>query len=134
MCTDTDGSYVCSCTPGYLLNSDNRGCDGMSSITATLCIYLNNTCTCIDIDECFSGIDLCAHNCTNSIGSYLCSCDTGYRLNANGFQCDGKVNIQMEYSGLQSSNGKRCAHSQYGGDQIHNLALLSLLLRAFLSS
>ena len=43
-----------------------------------------------DIDECFDGIDLCDHNCTNSIGSYICSCDIGYRLNVDGFQCDGK--------------------------------------------
>ena len=28
-CTDTDGSYVCSCAPGYLLTNDSRGCDGM---------------------------------------------------------------------------------------------------------
>jgi hypothetical protein len=44
----------------------------------------------VDIDECSSGIDLCEYNCTNSIGSYVCSCDAGYRLNADGFQCDGQ--------------------------------------------
>ena len=32
ICTDTDGSYVCSCAPGYLLTNDNRGCDGMSAL------------------------------------------------------------------------------------------------------
>ena len=35
ICTDTDGSYVCSCAPGYLLTNDSRGCDGM------LCCYSN---------------------------------------------------------------------------------------------
>ena len=44
----------------------------------------------VDIDECTSGIDLCAHNCTNSIGSYICSCDRGHRLNEDGLQCDGE--------------------------------------------
>ena len=29
ICTDTDGSYICSCAPGYLLTNDSRGCDGM---------------------------------------------------------------------------------------------------------
>ena len=63
-------------------------------VIATLCIKLRITHA--DIDECSSGTDLCAHNCTNSIGSYLCSCGTGYRLNADGFQCDGKV-LLLEY-------------------------------------
>lgn len=44
----------------------------------------------IDVDECSIDTHLCAHNCTNYIGSYLCSCGVGYRLNADGFQCDGK--------------------------------------------
>ena len=30
ICTDTDGSYVCSCAPGYLLTNDSQGCDGRS--------------------------------------------------------------------------------------------------------
>ena len=29
-CADTDGSYNCSCDPGYRLASDDHGCDGMS--------------------------------------------------------------------------------------------------------
>ena len=27
-CTDTEGSYNCSCGPGYTLASDDHGCDG----------------------------------------------------------------------------------------------------------
>ena len=91
ICTDTDGSYVCSCAPGYLLTNDSRGCDGMSTLLH--CVYTYNIYflyVYTDIDECFDGIDLCDHNCTNSIGSYICSCDIGYRLNVDGFQCDGK--------------------------------------------
>ena len=42
----------------------------------------------VDINECAEGIDQCAHNCHNNIGSYTCSCNTGYRLNADGFRCD----------------------------------------------
>ena len=42
-----------------------------------------------DIDECSSGTHLCVHNCNNIIGSYTCSCDTGYRLNDDQRQCDG---------------------------------------------
>ncbi len=31
---------------------------------------------------------MCAHNCHNTIGSYNCSCNIGYRLNMDGFGCD----------------------------------------------
>ena len=33
---------------------------------------------------------MCAQNCHNTVGSYNCSCYTGYRLNADGFACDGE--------------------------------------------
>ena len=42
-----------------------------------------------DINECSRGTDLCEHNCHNTIGSYYCSCDTGYFLTANGYSCHG---------------------------------------------
>ena len=47
----------------------------------------------LDIDECAEGTDRCAQNCHNTIGSYTCSCNAGYRLNANGYDCDGTTNI-----------------------------------------
>ena len=28
MCVETDGSYQCSCTNGYLLANDRRACNG----------------------------------------------------------------------------------------------------------
>ena len=43
----------------------------------------------LDIDECAEETDRCAQNCHNTIGSYTCSCNAGYRLNANGYDCDG---------------------------------------------
>lgn len=33
ICTDTDGSYTCSCEVGYNLSEDQHGCDGKQSIT-----------------------------------------------------------------------------------------------------
>ena len=30
MCTNTVGSYTCQCNIGYLLSTDNRGCDGIA--------------------------------------------------------------------------------------------------------
>ena len=44
----------------------------------------------IDIDECIEDTDACAQNCTNSIGSYTCSCVSGYRLANNRLGCNGQ--------------------------------------------
>ena len=44
----------------------------------------------VDIDECAENTDGCAHTCTNSIGSYSCSCQSGYRLASNGLWCTGE--------------------------------------------
>ena len=34
----------------------------------------------IDIDECAENIDFCAQTCTNEVGNYSCSCESGFRL------------------------------------------------------
>ncbi|KAJ7383577.1 hypothetical protein OS493_026760, partial [Desmophyllum pertusum] len=64
-CTNTDGSYTCSCSSGF------QG-DGMS---------------CGDSDECAEGVHDCHGKavCTNTPGSYRCSCSKGYH--GNGKQC-----------------------------------------------
>uniref|UniRef100_A0A8C6YM76 Hemicentin 1 n=1 Tax=Nothoprocta perdicaria TaxID=30464 RepID=A0A8C6YM76_NOTPE len=41
---------------------------------------------CVDIDEC-ENRDVCQHECRNTLGSYQCSCPSGYRLMANGKTC-----------------------------------------------
>ena len=43
-----------------------------------------------DIDECEEGIDGCAQNCTDTDGSYNCSCGSGYNLAINQHGCDGQ--------------------------------------------
>ncbi|XP_028512646.1 fibrillin-1 [Exaiptasia diaphana] len=57
-CTNTFGSYVCQCKPGY--HGDGKNCS--------------------DIDECSSVSDICDPNaqCTNNNGSYTCSCRLGF--------------------------------------------------------
>ena len=41
----------------------------------------------IDIDECAEDIDGCAQICTNEVGSYFCTCLTGYQLATNEHAC-----------------------------------------------
>ena len=52
-----------------------------------------------DIDECVEDIDDCAQNCTDTDGSYVCSCGIGYRLANDSHGCNGgydNKNIYLE--------------------------------------
>ena len=42
-----------------------------------------------DIDECLVNNGGCAHFCTNTIGSFECSCYQGHQLAEDGFTCFG---------------------------------------------
>ena len=48
------------------------------------------SCCSADTDECNTGNGGCEHNCANTVGSFTCSCDTGYLLEEDGFNCSGK--------------------------------------------
>ena len=53
---------------------------------------------CTDINECTANTSTCEQLCSNTIGSFVCSCVDGYRLNiTDNSTCDGKFNdiIQM---------------------------------------
>ena len=45
-------------------------------------------CNTIDIDECGGEIP-CEYGCSNSPGSYECTCKEGFELNTNGYNCTG---------------------------------------------
>ncbi|XP_078703222.1 uncharacterized protein LOC144928558 isoform X2 [Branchiostoma floridae x Branchiostoma belcheri] len=47
-----------------------------------------------DVDECASNNGGCAHTCTNSVGSFSCSCRAGYVLNADGLACDENPGLE----------------------------------------
>ena len=51
----------------------------------------NNPCFSTDIDECREDTDNCAQQCSNTVGSYVCSCSAGYRLASNGYSCNGMI-------------------------------------------
>ena len=56
-------------------------------------IFLHLISLCADINECSSNNGGCAHTCTNSPGSFQCSCRTGYTLAGNGRSCNGKTAV-----------------------------------------
>ena len=43
----------------------------------------------LDIDECSENTDGCAQQCTNTDGSFICSCDSGYTLGSDQWSCIG---------------------------------------------
>ena len=45
-----------------------------------------------DINECDANNDGCSHNCTNTEGSFECSCRVGYILDSDGKGCSG-INV-----------------------------------------
>ncbi|XP_044186725.1 adhesion G protein-coupled receptor E1-like [Thunnus albacares] len=65
-CTNTNGSYICSCLVGY--NATNPA------------LPPGNSNQCTDIDECID--DVCGNHatCHNNKGSYTCECHEGYHL------------------------------------------------------
>ena len=88
-CTDTDGSFNCTCREGF--EGDGFNCTGKFYFcTQGLCTCLMTNLTFVaDIPECERGLDGCDPNatCTNTIGSYVCNCNTGFT--GDGFTCPG---------------------------------------------
>ncbi|XP_077910530.1 adhesion G protein-coupled receptor E2-like isoform X5 [Halichoerus grypus] len=67
-CWNTEGSYYCTCSPGYKPASGAR----------TFRDESENTCQ--DVDECSSGQPMCHEStiCINTVGSYKCRCRWGW--------------------------------------------------------
>ena len=60
-----------------------------------LWVWLVDSCY-ADIDECATNNGGCESDCTNTIGSFSCSCGTGYKLDGNGLNCTGELFIGQE--------------------------------------
>ena len=90
-CANTFGSYECQCNPGFLL-LDQRNCESnFLSANEFVMLYARRFCsyTFTDIDEC-AGINDCQQICTDTDGSFICGCETGYALDPNGKTCTGE--------------------------------------------
>ncbi|OJH37837.1 hypothetical protein BON30_27055 [Cystobacter ferrugineus] len=99
LCTETSGSAVCTCKPGYTGDGttctdvdecaiDTHTCDANATCANTpgsfTCAcksgYTGDGTTCTDIDECAIDTDTCDANatCANTPGSFTCACKSGY--------------------------------------------------------
>ena len=43
-----------------------------------------------DVDECSEGTSGCSQECTNTVGSFTCSCFDGYLLDEDRKTCNGR--------------------------------------------
>ena len=73
-CSNTEGSYECSCRDGYTLEPDHH--------------------TCEDTNECLNFP--CNHSCVNLRGSFECECYDGYSLDRDGVTCHGMIVVKNE--------------------------------------
>ena len=67
-------------------------------IHVCLCMYIKKTVTYViltnmrmfsDIDECIEGTHDCSQICINTVGSFICRCNSGYELDIDGVTCNG---------------------------------------------
>lgn len=104
-CENTRGSYTCSCFEGFRqriddhtqceIHCDKSECPAQCDIndpTECRCpegyimdMPMQGIRVCVDMDEC-SG-NYCSHGCTNTFGSYICSCPVGFAL-IDGYNCE----------------------------------------------
>ncbi|KAI5609292.1 nephronectin precursor, partial [Silurus asotus] len=114
-CMNMVGSYKCFCLTGYMMSHDGT-CSNARTCAMANCQYgcavmkgeVMCQCpspglrlgpdrrTCVDIDECATGMAKCPRfrKCVNTFGSYICKCHKGFELRyINGkYHCTDKNN------------------------------------------
>ncbi|XP_066300830.1 E-selectin-like [Branchiostoma lanceolatum] len=74
-----------TCDSGYDLEGDS------SSTCQADRTWSSNVPSCNDIDECSAANGGCDHACTNTAGSFQCSCVVGFNLNVDSHSCDAQA-------------------------------------------
>ena len=59
-----------------------------------------NLFSCLDINECVLGTSVCNQLCNNTVGSYMCSCKTGFKLSADNQTCNGTNICYVTYNAM----------------------------------
>ncbi|XP_065674827.1 fibrillin-1-like isoform X2 [Hydra vulgaris] len=113
-CKNIDGSYICSCKSGWILDEKKNNCIDINECSelSKYCNWTNSECanidgsyicscksgwildekknSCIDINECSELSKYCNwtnSECTNIDGSYICSCKSGWILDEKKNSC-----------------------------------------------
>ena len=102
VCVNTPGGFHCTCRPGYTLDSNGITCTSMIQLQTNIIaklhgchfIILSFGFSCMhyiqtDINECATSNGGCEVYCTDTDGSFTCSCDNHEILDATGLFCVG---------------------------------------------
>ena len=85
----------------------------MFSISSITCVHLeknyitwtyNHLLFIVDVNECNTNNGGCEDSCVNTDGSYYCTCDTGYSLDSNKHDCNGKMNYNISVHQVRVRN------------------------------
>ena len=143
-CTNTVGSFMCSCQTGYELHDDTTTCTGEFMFNIR---HLHIRCVCnillTDIDECqvaaLNNSVICTNDtqCTNAPGSFECGCVPGYRLVDGNcerkhtknykalFVCSVILHIQYVIGFVEMAPEIQIAVPSMGENNIHNFVVLT---------
>ena len=82
------------------------------------------------MDECATNNGGCAHICTNTDGSFVCSCRTGFTLASDGLGCNGEeLQVTSTREGKIGIEGRRGSEGSegMGSDNIDSLIIVIAL-------
>ena len=88
LCYINNEMQICTCERGYQIDSNGISCNGKLILNGWTVSYL--VLLVIDVDECSMTESPCSQDCSNTDGSFVCSCANGYTLDSDGRACNGK--------------------------------------------